>query len=57
MRLHGENLARIECDVRRYADIVLTNREMINEELHKIGFAYITLDLRGYRIGSLNEVI
>ena len=57
VRLHGENLARIECDVQRYADIILTNREMINEELHKLGFAYVTLDLRGYRTGSLNEVI
>ena len=57
VRLHGENLARIECDVRRYADIILTNRDMITDELHKLGFAYVTLDLRGYRTGSLNEVI
>ncbi|MBP5706353.1 MAG: ATP-dependent sacrificial sulfur transferase LarE [Spirochaetales bacterium] len=57
VRLHGENLARIECDVQRYSEIILTNRELINDELHKLGFAYITLDLRGYRTGSLNEVI
>ena len=57
VRLHGDNLARIECNVERYADIILKNREMINDELHKLGFAYVTLDLRGYRTGSLNEVI
>jgi uncharacterized protein len=25
--------------------------------LKKIGFAYVTLDLRGYRTGSMNEVL
>lgn len=29
----------------------------ISEKLRKLGFAYVTLDLRGYRTGSMNEVI
>ena len=29
----------------------------VHEELHNIGFAYVTLDLMGYRTGSMNETL
>ncbi len=33
------------------------NREKIVSEFKKIGFSYVTLDLQGYRMGSMNETI
>jgi PP-loop superfamily ATP-utilizing enzyme len=30
---------------------------MVAEELKKIGYAHVTLDLQGYRRGSTNEVL
>lgn len=32
-----------------------TNREKILYKLHQIGYTYITLDLKGYRTGSMDE--
>ena len=32
-------------------------RESIVEVFTKIGYAYVTLDLKGYRTGSLNETL
>lgn len=41
--------------VRNYGDFA---RIEVNEnEIEKIGFAYITFDLDGYRSGSMNEVL
>ncbi|MCR5625761.1 MAG: ATP-dependent sacrificial sulfur transferase LarE [Lachnospiraceae bacterium] len=57
VRLHG-NLARIEVEE---ADIKLLvkdeTRAHIVKSFKQIGFDYITLDLVGYRTGSMNEVI
>jgi pyridinium-3,5-biscarboxylic acid mononucleotide sulfurtransferase len=53
VRYHG-TMARIEVeekDLRR----VLEYRKEITEELMKIGFTYVCLDLKGYRTGSMNE--
>ena len=36
---------------------IIENSEMINTEFKKNGFKYITLDIQGYRSGSLNEVL
>lgn len=55
VRIHGE-IARIEtCD----SEIMkaVHNRELICNELKRLGFSYITLDLKGYRTGSMNEVL
>jgi uncharacterized protein len=30
---------------------------MIVSEIKKLGFNYVTLDLEGYRTGSMNEVL
>jgi len=32
-------------------------RDKIIAHLKKLGFSYITLDMQGYRTGSMNEVI
>ena len=33
----------------------MQHRDEIYEQLKGIGFTYVTLDLKGYRTGSLNE--
>lgn len=53
VRLH-DGVARIEVpldDLRR----VLDEREAVVTELRRLGFTWVTLDLRGFRSGSLNE--
>ena len=57
VRIH-ENLARIEVlpgEISRFEDDDL--RGKVYDQLRKFGFAYVTLDLRGYRTGSMNEVL
>ncbi len=57
VRVHG-NLARIEVpsyDIERISKDELRNE--IYEELKKIGYQYVTLDMKGYRVGSMNEVL
>lgn len=57
VRHHGE-LARIEVSE---ADIPILakpdNAALIAEFLKKLGFTFVTLDLSGYRSGSMNEVL
>ena len=55
VRSHGD-LARIELCA---ADIpkAVEQREKIHAALKGFGFAYVTLDLQGYRTGSMNEVL
>jgi uncharacterized protein len=55
VRAHG-NLARIELpdnDMKKAMDY----REEISNEFKSVGFSYITLDLEGFRSGSMNEVL
>ena len=57
VRAHGD-LARIEAlpeEASRFAGASV--RARISRALHDAGFAYVTLDLDGYRMGSLNEEI
>jgi len=57
VRHHG-NLARIEvvpADVARLASPETAARVAVG--LRELGYAYVTLDLAGYRTGSLNEVL
>ena len=56
VRIHGENLARIEVSADEIEKI-MKNREMIIQQFRQIGFLYVTLDLQGYRMGSMNEVL
>lgn len=55
VRYHGD-LARIEVPEGSLAD-ALKYREDIVDRLKKIGFTYVTLDLAGFRSGSMNEVL
>jgi pyridinium-3,5-biscarboxylic acid mononucleotide sulfurtransferase len=53
-----ENLARIEIypeEIERLLDRLL--REKVVSHLKKIGYHYVTLDLQGFRSGSMNEVL
>jgi pyridinium-3,5-biscarboxylic acid mononucleotide sulfurtransferase len=55
VRMHG-NIARIEVinnDIPR----LLAMQESLVETFKTIGFTYITLDLEGYRSGSMDEVL
>jgi uncharacterized protein len=55
VRHHGE-MARVEIGVDEMARALEPEvRERIWRELGEVGFAIVTLDLRGYRTGSLNE--
>jgi uncharacterized protein len=53
VRYHG-NVARIEV-MESDVDTVLAEQEGIVEGLKRYGFTYVTLDLEGYRTGSMNE--
>ena len=55
VRMHG-SIARIEVthdDMQK----LLNNREDLVRIFRSIGFAYVTLDLAGYRSGSMDEVL
>ena len=53
---HHRDVARIEIPAEDF-DKLLHNSENINQKLKEIGYSYITLDIRGFRSGSLNEGI
>jgi uncharacterized protein len=57
LRHHGD-IARIELDQPDMAIIIKADiRQSIVEHLKALGYKYVTLDLIGYRTGSLNEVL
>ncbi len=57
VRHHGQ-VARIEIEPSDFSAIMeKETREDIVEKLKKIGYQYVTLDLAGYRTGSMNEPI
>ena len=55
VRYHGD-LARIEVPANEL-DEVLKYRDEIVDKVKKAGFTYVTLDLAGFRSGSMNEVL
>ncbi len=55
---HHETLARIEVPVDRLAELAEPDlRTKIDAAFREIGYQHVTVDLRGFRSGSLNEVI
>jgi uncharacterized protein len=57
VRHHGD-LARVEIaadELPRALDPQVVRR--ISRALHELGFRWVSLDLDGYRMGSLNEVL
>lgn len=53
---HHEDLARIELEPAEIPNITMKSiRSQIDEHFKSLGYRYVTLDLQGYRSGSLNE--
>lgn len=58
VRLHEGNIARIEVPVESISQIAESSlRHRLVARFHEIGFKCITLDLEGFRSGSLNAFI
>ena len=55
VRIHGE-IARIEVLPDEFEKI-LSCRERISRAFKEYGFQYVTMDLQGYRTGSMNETL
>ncbi|MFD2670747.1 ATP-dependent sacrificial sulfur transferase LarE [Marinicrinis sediminis] len=53
---HHDEIARIEVMPEEISKL-LEAREEIHQTFTKLGFKYVTLDLQGYRTGSMNEVL
>lgn len=58
VRLHAGELARIEVPLDVLAKLAQPDlREQITAHLKSLGFRFITLDLQGFRSGSLNSLL
>ncbi len=58
VRFHDERTARIEVGKQEIARLMEDEtREQIVGKMKQLGFTYVTLDLQGYRTGSMNEVL
>ncbi len=55
VRHHGD-IARLEVEPAAMP-AVIEQREYIDAQLRNLGFAYVSLDLGGFRSGSMNEVL
>lgn len=53
---HHETTARIEVAAEEMAEL-LKHRDQLLLKLTTLGFKYVSIDLRGYRTGSMNEVL
>ena len=53
LRLHGD-VARLEVDKKEFPDMLRLAQEVCNR-LKELGFSYVTLDLEGFRSGSMDE--
>ena len=53
---HHDQVARLEVEPDAIATVV-QHRAEITEQLKRVGFVYVTLDLDGFRSGSMNEVL
>ena len=56
VRIHGGNLARIEVEPGQL-EAVLKIKDDLVQALKNAGFLYVTLDLQGYRTGSMNDIL
>ncbi len=55
---HHEELARLEVDRDEFGAILTPEiLERIDQRLRRLGYRWVTLDLRGFRSGSLNELV
>lgn len=53
---HHDDVARIEVETQDMAAL-LDRRDVVVDGLKRIGYKYVTLDLAGFRSGSMNEVL
>ena len=57
VRIHG-NMARIEILPEEFSKLMAEDvRQKVYSTLKNLGFTYVTMDLAGYRTGSMNEVL
>ncbi len=57
VRYHGD-VARLEVEASEIVRLLEpSTRDLLDSELKKIGFRFVTVDLKGFRSGSLNEGI
>ncbi|MGC6173458.1 ATP-dependent sacrificial sulfur transferase LarE [Lacrimispora sp. 38-1] len=57
VRIHG-TIARIEVLPGQIPQLITEpDKSVITAEFHRIGFSYVTLDLDGYRMGSMNMTL
>ena len=55
---HHKDIARIEVVPEEIEKLFAANLHRdVSQALKDIGYKYVTLDLQGYRTGSLNEVL
>ena len=58
VRIHGDNVARIELSPKDFSKMLDEElRLRIYDSFKSFGFAYVSLDLKGYRTGSMNETL
>lgn len=58
VRIHWENLARIEIAPAEFPKFMEEGcRTEVDKAFRSYGFSYVTLDIKGYRTGSMNEVL
>jgi len=58
VRLHAGELARIEVERDAVDRLVDLDRDgTITRKLVSLGFEYVTIDLQGFRSGSMNQVL
>ncbi len=58
VRHHDDNTARIEVSAEELPRLLDdTLRKQVVDHLKSLGFTYVTLDLQGFRSGSMNEVL
>ncbi len=53
---HHNEIARIEISREQFS-LMLEKVDQVVKELKACGFTYVTMDLEGYRIGSMNETL
>jgi uncharacterized protein len=55
---HHDNVARIEVEAADLAKLVDESvRQQVVDRFREIGYSYVTVDLQGFRSGSMNEVL
>lgn len=55
---HHDTIARIEVEPDEIPRLASPGiRETVEEKFRRLGYAYVTLDMRGYRTGSMNAMV